>query len=192
MASAPLPEAARRNVRAVRELEAEADRRRTRADRLTDIVSRFAGSYPFLLCQAVVISAWIGANVALDRSDRALDPFPFDFLTLLLDIEAILLSTFVLMTQGRQSREAERRGQVHLQVALLAEQEATKMLEMLRAICGRLGLDQVANDPELAQMIAATHVGELARELVRAQEQGPGDGDAPSAVPKPGTTGPQG
>jgi uncharacterized membrane protein len=85
------------------------------------------------------------------------------------------------MAQERQNREAERRGEINLQVALLAEQEATKMLVMLRAICGRLGLDQAANDPELAQMIEDTHIVALARELEKASDETSPSGDQPKA-----------
>jgi uncharacterized membrane protein len=183
VSSAPLPEVARQNIRAVSDLEAEIDRRRTRADRLTDAVSRFVGSFRFLIVQLAVILIWIGVNLALEPSDRAFDPFPFDFLTLLLDIEVILLSTFVLMSQDRQSRRTEQWGHVQLQVALLAEQEATKMLQMLREVCGRLGLDRVANDPELAQMIRATRIEELAHELEKARDDTAPDPDGEGAGP---------
>ena len=112
---------------------------------------------------------------------------------LLLDVEAILLSTFVLMTQNRQSEESDQREHIHLQVALLAEQESTKMLQMLRAICERLGLNEMAGDPELAQMLGVTRVDELARELEKAREAPTGGNQpvtevsdtGPIAVPAP-------
>jgi uncharacterized membrane protein len=183
VSSAPIPDVARDNIRAIRDLEAEVALRRTRADRLTDAVSRFAGSFQFLFAQAAVFLGWVGINLALAPSGRAFDPFPFEFLNFLVGAEAILLSTFVLMTQNRQNRESEQWAHVQLQVGLLAEQEATKMLEMLRLICARLGLDRAADDPELAQMIETTHVEELARELEKAREEGPAD--VPPGEPKP-------
>ena len=78
MSSAPLPDAARQNIRAIRELDAQLQRRRTRGERLTDAVTRFAGSFPFLFIQVVVIAGWIGANLILAESDRAFDEFPCD------------------------------------------------------------------------------------------------------------------
>jgi uncharacterized membrane protein len=173
VSSAPVPSAAVRNIKAVRGLEAEVARRRTPADRLTEAVSRFAGSFQFLFAQAAVFLGWVGANLALAPSGRAFDPFPFEFLNFLVGAEAILLSTFVLMTQNRQNRESEQWGHVQLQVGLLAEQEATKMLQMLRLICARLGLERAAGDAELAQMIETTHVEELARELEKTREEEP-------------------
>jgi uncharacterized membrane protein len=184
-----VPEVALQNIRAVRDLEAAVARRRSRADRLTDTVSRFTGSFRFLFAQTAVFLGWIVANLLLQPLGRAFDPFPFEFLNFLVGAEAILLSTFVLMTQNRQNREAEQWGHIQLQVALLAEQEATKMLQMLRAICRRLGLDRAAGDPELAQMIATTHVEELARELERARDEAPEGADeppAPADQPAPG------
>jgi uncharacterized membrane protein len=56
-------------------------------------------------------------------------------------VGAILWSTIVLVAQNRQARASAEQAELHLHVGLLAEQEATKMLEMLRAIDGRLGLD---------------------------------------------------
>jgi uncharacterized membrane protein len=187
VSSEPVPEAARQNIRAVRDLEAEVARRRTRADRITDAVSRFTGSFRFLFVQTAVLLVWIGANLVLARSDRAFDPFPFEFLNFLVGAEAILLSTFVLMTQNRQNREAEQWEHIQLQVALLAEQEATKMLQMLRAICRHLGLERAAGDPELSQMIATTHVEELARELEKARDE---EETAPAAPAAGEQTGP--
>jgi len=181
MSSASLPPTAIRNIQAVRDLEAEVDRRRTRIDRLTDTVTRFAGSFVFLFAQTAVLIIWMGANLFLKSSGRAFDPFPFEFLNFLVGAEAILLSTFVLMTQNRQNRMAEQWGHIQLQVALLAEQETTKMLQMLRLICGRLGLERAAGDPELAQMIETTHLEELARELEKVRGEEPAAEEPPKS-----------
>ena len=67
------------------------------------------------------------------------DPWPK--LTLIVSLEAIFLSTFILMSQNRQNNQAEHWSHLDLQVNLLAEQEATKMLQMLQSICERLGAD---------------------------------------------------
>ncbi len=185
MASAPLSDVARQNIRDIRELELEVARRRTRSDRLTDSITQFAGSFRFLFVQTVAFLGWIALNLILTPSGRAFDPFPFEFLNFLVGAEAILLSTFVMMSQNRQNRESEQWGHIHLQVGLLAEQESTKMLEMLRLICRRLGLDRAASDPELAQMIATTHIEELARELEKTREEQPAGEPPPDAPEQP-------
>jgi uncharacterized membrane protein len=176
MSTTPIPDPARRNIQTVRDLEAEFVRRRTAADRLTDAVSAFAGSFRFLSAQVAVLLAWVGANLGLVPGVRPFDPFPFEFLNFLVGAEAILLSTFVLMTQNRQTKQAEHWGHLQLQVSLLAEQEATKMLQMLRLLCARAGLERAATDPELDEMIRTTHVEELAKELEQAREEAGGDG----------------
>jgi uncharacterized membrane protein len=170
MTDDPLSGAARRNIAAVLDLAAEVRRGRTRVDRVTDAISGFAGSPRFLAAQALVVAGWVAVN-AVPWSGR-FDPFPFEFLNFALAVEAIFLSTVVLMAQNRQGRESSEQAELHLQIGLLAEQEATKMLEMLRAIHGRLGLGAAAKDPDLHQMIQTTQVELLADELKRTREEG--------------------
>jgi len=177
----PVPDSARKNIDAIRELEAAMAERRSRIERLTDAVSGFVGSFQFLITQAVLFLAWVGINLALAPSGQAFDPFPFEFLNFLVGAEAILLSTFVLMTQNRQSKEADHWGHLQLQVSMLAEQEATKMLQMLQQICARLGMEKAAGDRELKDMIQTTHVEEIATELEKARviEESPPEEDPP-------------
>jgi uncharacterized membrane protein len=66
------------------------------------------------------------------------DPFPFTFLTLIVSLEAIFLSTFILISQNYETRLSERRNQLDLQINLLSEQE-TKMLRILERIAKRWG-----------------------------------------------------
>jgi uncharacterized membrane protein len=80
-------------------------------------------------------------------------------------IEAVLLSTFVLMKQNRESKRAEHRQQLTLQIDLLAEQEATKTLQMLQRICQHLGIEDGSRDPETQILSTNTAVDELAEEL---------------------------
>jgi uncharacterized membrane protein len=156
---------ARENIRAVQDLEAELAQRRTRADRLTDTVSQFAGSFRFLVLQSVIVLGWVVVNLVL----TPLDPFPFAFLNFAIGVEAILLSTFVLMTQNRQRREADHWGHVQLQVSLLAERETTKLLKMVAAVAERLRAGRPGQDRELAEMVSKTHVEALAQEVEAAR-----------------------
>jgi uncharacterized membrane protein len=94
------------------------------------------------------------------------DPFPFSLLGVLVSLEAVLLTSFVLMTQRRQSRQAEHWAHLNLQFALLTEQEATKTLQMISAISERLGVATV-HDAELKEMIEKTPVSHLAEELAQ-------------------------
>lgn len=76
------------------------------------------------------------------------DPYPYQFLTFVVSLEAIFLSLFILMSQNRATRQTDARSQLDLQINLLAEQEATKMLQMLQSLCKHQGL-AVADDPEI-------------------------------------------
>ena len=91
-------------------------------------------------------------------------PYPFSFLTLIVSLEAIILSLFVLISQNRMSREADRRAHRDLQVNLLAEQENTKALEMLHRIAQQLGLE-IPREDEVHGLIEKTDIDRLASEL---------------------------
>jgi uncharacterized membrane protein len=184
MADQLLSGAARRNIAAVRDLAAEVRRGRTRLDRVTDAVSGFAGSPRFLAAQVLAVGGWVAVN-ALPGVGHV-DPYPFQFLNFALAVEAILLSTVVLMAQNRLGREAAEQAELHLQVGLLSEQESTKMLEMLRAIHTRLGLADAARDPELHEMIRTTQVELISDELKRTREEAGTDPDGgPGSTPPP-------
>ena len=75
------------------------------------------------------------------------------------------------MTQNRQTRQADHWAHLNLQIGLLGEQETTKVLQMLKLVCDRLGLDKVASDGELKEMIGKTSVGMLAQELAQNLEK---------------------
>src|SRR6185369_8686847 len=68
-----------------------------------------------------------------------IDPFPFTFLTLVVSLEAIFLSTFILISQNHDAKISERRNNLDLQINLLSEQENTQMLRILRAVAEKVG-----------------------------------------------------
>ncbi len=172
MTDNPLPSVTQRNIAAVRDLATEVRRSRTRLDRITDAISGFAGSPRFLAAQVTVVGGWIFINTI--PAFGQIDPFPFEFLNFVLAVEEILLSTIVLMAQNRQGRDSAEQAELHLQIGLLAEQEATKMLQMLQAIQTRLGLHAAAKDPELREMIRTTQVELIVDELKRTREDAEG------------------
>jgi uncharacterized membrane protein len=114
---------------------------------------------------AVWFVIWIVINVRLIPGVPAFDPYPFMFLSMSVSLEGVLLTTFVLMKQNRMSKRSEIRNQLNLQVDLLAEREATKMLQMLRAICDHMGLESESQQPEVKQLAEDTSVDVLAQEL---------------------------
>jgi uncharacterized membrane protein len=158
----PVPDPARRNVETVARLEQAAQTPRSLADRLIGSLTGFVGSLPFFYLHLLWFALWVAWNMSAGRRPP-FDPFPFPLLTMILALETILLSTLVLISQNRQQRLADRRAHLDLQINLLAEQEITKVLEMLEQIQKRLGLAD--HDPEVAALKQAVRPEELMEQL---------------------------
>lgn len=130
------------------------------ADRLNDVAS----STPFFVVHVLWFSVWILWNSG-GLGLRPFDPFPFGFLTLVVSLEAIFLSIFVLMAQKRESAIAELREELALQVNLRIEEEVTKTLQLVSGLYTRLGY-KVAEDPELHDMLQPLDVHNIEQDLV--------------------------
>jgi uncharacterized membrane protein len=155
---------ASRNISVISALEKEALESRTRGERAGDAIARHAGKIWFVVMHAVWFSLWIVWNGRAIPGVRAIDPFPFQFLTLITSLESIFLALFILMSQNRAGRQADVREHLHLQIDLLAEQEATKMLQMLQSLCRYHGLPE-QSDPEVRELKDRTEPENLLREL---------------------------
>jgi uncharacterized membrane protein len=161
-------EITRRNVRTVRELEQLAVADPSFADRTASFVARFCGSIHFVWVHAVVFGAWFAVNSIPGLPHW--DPYPFTFLTMWASTESIFIASFILIAQNYAMRLSERRAQLDLQVNLLAEQEATKTLQMLESIARKVGA-QVGHDPEVAALAEATRLDSLARQIDETQKE---------------------
>ena len=153
-----------KNIAAVSTIEHDALECRSKGERVGDVIARSAGQMWFTGLHALWFVIWIVLNCSLIPGLQPFDPFPFQFLTFLVSLEAIFLSLFILMSQNRSSRQADARAQLDLQINLLAEQESTKMLQMLYNLCSHHGLAD-ARDPEVQQLKTPTEPEELLREL---------------------------
>jgi uncharacterized membrane protein len=186
-AAAHLRHVTAQNVATVLQIETADHERRSTSDRAADAVTAFCGSISFIWTHVVWFVGWIGFNVL--AGGRTFDPFPFPLLTLVVSLEAIFLSTFILISENRQARIGDRRNQLDLQINLLAEQENTKMLKLLRRIAEQVGV--VLEDRETVALEAATDTAELTEEIDRqmsAVERGntstaPGPNTTPSPSP---------
>jgi len=154
-----------RNIQAVVALERKGLYSRSLSDRISDAITQFSGSMFFIVIHALWFTAWIAENTGVIPGTTPFDPFPFNFLTLLVSLEAIFLSTFVLMSQNRFSRQADKRAHLDLQINLLAEQEATVMLQLLHKICVHLGITEELSSEELRQLVRKIDVQTLVNEL---------------------------
>jgi uncharacterized membrane protein len=129
-----------RNVRVVAELEHQALGDRSLGQRIGDAAARTIGSMPFLVFQVAFIGGWVAINVGAVPGVTPFDPFPFALLALVGALEAIFLTLFVLISQNRMSRQADKRAHLDLQINLLAEAETTKILRVLDRIADRVGV----------------------------------------------------
>ena len=135
------------------------------ADRLND----FASSTPYFVFHVVWFVVWIPWNMGW-LGLRPFDPYPFGLLTMIVSLEAIFLSIFVLMAQKRESAIAELREELMLQVNLRMEEEVTKTLQLVAGLYTRLG-HRVAEDPELSDMMQPLDVAGIEHD-VAAQIEG--------------------
>src|SRR5215475_13717783 len=145
-------------------LKAQHAAERTATEAAADHLNEIASSTPFLVTHLVWFSIWIPWNLGW-LGLRPFDPFPFGLLTMVVSLEAIFLSIFVLMAQKRESAIAELREELVLQVNLRIEEEVTKSLQLVAGLYTRLGL-RVAEDPDLVDMIAPLDIASIERDLV--------------------------
>src|SRR3954452_19899720 len=155
---AAMPPSAQANINAIVRLEEQALKERTMADRISDAIANFVGSIPFVAIHVV----WFGVWVVLNAGFWRFDPYPFALLCMLVSLEGVLLSTFVLIKQNRMSQRSDHRNHLDLQINLLAEKEVTKMLQLQRLICRRLGIQEGDADQEVIELSNVTAVDSLA------------------------------
>src|SRR3954466_16366938 len=136
------------NIRTLLELREQAAMARGVQDHLADLITTFSGRVAFVYLHVAWFGVWILLNTGR-FGIRPFDPFPYGLLTMVVSLEAIFLSTFVLISQNRISDEADRRADLDLQIGLLTEHELTHALKMLDALQDKLGIDNDA-DSELA------------------------------------------
>lgn len=153
------------NIRSVADMQKHLEEKRTMSERIADIIGGFSGSMSFVVIHLVVFAAWFLINT-LPLGIRHFDPYPFILLAMVVSVEAVLLSTFVLMKQNRMQRQSDIRDHINLQIDLLSEEEITKTLQLLLAICKKLDIDTAAlSGPELQEMSNTTSVDVLAERI---------------------------
>lgn len=166
----------RTNVQAIHDLDRKASAPRTLTDRVAGAIETFASSPAFIWLHVVWFAVWIGLNVL--PVGPHFDAFPFTFLTLVVSLEAIFLSAFILMSQNLSAKMSERRDQLDLQINLLSEQENTKMLQLLSSIAQAVGA-QDTGDPTIEALEEATRPEKLAEQIEAVMEE---KGSAASAT----------
>ena len=148
-----------------RSLAAQHAAQRSRIEVIADRLTRMAASTPFLVFHVVWFGAWILINTGL-VGVTPFDPFPFGLLTLVVSLEAIFLTIFVLMAQSRESGVEELREEVSLQVVLRMEEEVTKTLQLVAGLYSRLGYS-IGDDEDLREMLGPLDANQIEEDLVR-------------------------
>jgi uncharacterized membrane protein len=118
-------------------------------DMLADFLTRHFGTISFLIVNCVFFTAWFVVNTGM-WGLKPFDPYPFNFLTMTVSLEAIFLSVIVLITQNRQSKIADIRQQMDFEIDVRSEEEITKILYMVDDLRKAAGIK--AHDPELEAM----------------------------------------
>jgi uncharacterized membrane protein len=167
-----------RNIAVLVARRREEERAQRLRDRVAERIGRFSGSMAFVVIHLAAVAFWVGANVGLLPGVPRFDP-DFVKLATAASVEAIFLSTFVLVMQNRMAAVAEKRADLDLQISLLAEHEVTRLIRLVSDIAERLGIDE-AKGPELEELGRDVAPETVLTELERAQgEQAAGRGPPP-------------
>ena len=152
------------NIETILKLEKEAVQNLSTAEHIADKVRVFAGSTPFILLHFLWFGGWILINSGVISAISPFDPFPFNFLTLTVSLEAIFLTLLVLKSQNQMTKEADRRANLDLQINMLDEQETTMILRMVQKIATHLGLeDEMANSRK--ELSEDTDINKVSKKL---------------------------
>jgi uncharacterized membrane protein len=164
----PLDEPTARNVRSVAALESSKRQDHGPLARMIDAIATWAGHSAFAVTHVVWFTGWLAYNTL---SPSPFDPYPYTFLTLVVSLEAILLTSFVLAAQQRMTTEADRRAKLDLQINMLAEQELTAILRVVSALAGHAGIDVKDSIPDLPHLERETQIERVAAALEAEDEK---------------------
>lgn len=152
--------------RIIRSLKTKTDAQRSVVDRISDSMRNVFGSMPFLVINVFWFVLWIVVNLGFVPLVQPFDPFPFGLLTTIVSLEAIILATFVLISQNRAAKIDDLREEIDLQLDVIAEEEITKVMEIVALIAKKNGID-LSNDQELKEMLKPIDQNKLERTLQR-------------------------
>ena len=169
---ATLDELTKANIETITRIEAAAHEARSTSDVVAVFIGNVCGQPAFVVTQAAIVIAWICWNAMAPSNLYKPDPPPYTYLTLALGVEAILLSTFVLISQNRQQHIADRRNHLDLQINMLAEQETSQMLSMLKQIMAHLDMPISPGAEVLGE---TTNPERMAEQLGEALDSSSGD-----------------
>lgn len=159
-------QAVEENVDAIKNWDRAALLRRSAVERISDRITAVAASGWSMVAHLMWFAAWIVINARLVPIEP-FDPFPFQFLTMAVSLEAIFLALFVLATQNRLSKQADLRANLDLQIDLLVEREMTAVLQLLQDIARHMNVSTEVKGDQLSDLVKKTDIKRLAEELDR-------------------------
>lgn len=154
--------------RFIKSFEKKAMMNRTVPEKIADYITTSVGSVSFLLINVYWFVIWIVLNTDIIPGIHPFDPFPFGLLTMIVSLEAIVLSIFVLISQNRGAHIDKLRNELHLQVNLIAEEEITKVLEILSDMRTKMGIKK--EDKKLERMLSQIDTSYIEASLQKQME----------------------
>ncbi|GEJ59371.1 DUF1003 domain-containing protein [Anaeromyxobacter diazotrophicus] len=161
-----------RNIRALVERRRTADRTKGWQERLADAITRFTGSLPFVYVHLALFGGWILWNLPgspLPRFDAQ-----YVILAMAASVEAIFLSTFILISQNRMQALADERADLNVQVSLLSEHEVTRLIRLVKRMAERMGVEE-SGSPELDELERDVRPEKVLEHLQHVNDSGPGE-----------------
>lgn len=150
-----------RNVELIARMEKASHVHRAFGERVADLVAAWVGSWPFLIVQSALLVLWMAINML--EWWMQWDPYPFVLLNLMLSFQAAFVMPIILMSQNRQAHLTKRRNHLDLQINLLAEQENTEQLLLLRLLCEKVGIRTESGRPTVYE--EATSPDEIVQQI---------------------------
>jgi uncharacterized membrane protein len=158
------PEEVSQRQKTVKSIKSKADEKRSFQDKIIDRGNSFFGSNIFLYLNIVWFVIWLVINLGHIPGIKPFDPFPFSFLTSSVSLEAIILAIFVLISQNRAAKIADLREEVELQISIMAEEENTKIMQMLVLLLQKNKIP-VPEDKQLRDLLRKTDTQKIERNV---------------------------
>lgn len=162
--NAVIPRIVHNSRRIIRSLKTKEDAKRTLPQKIADRMTGILGSINFLRLNILWFAAWISININLIPFIPPFDPFPFGLLTMIVSLEVIILTIFVLISQNRAEQVDDLREEIDLQVDIITEQELTKLMHMVSLLMKKNGID-ISKDSTILQMLRPTNLEKIEKAL---------------------------
>lgn len=151
-------------ARMIQSIKSKHDATRSISERWADRLTEIFGSINFFLLNALWFAIWIIINLGFIPGVRPFDPFPFGLLTMIVSLEAIFLSIFVLLSQNRGSKVDALREEVDLNIDIITEKELTKIMHLLVLLLKKSGID-ISDDNEVEEMLKDLNTSKIEKIL---------------------------